>query len=100
MKTKVATRMMMRRASPTRSDSYGMLASLFSPFWCLDAKGGEVALFRYRDLHGLDTSRSRFLHLLACVHFILHLVFPYLNYVGLVVRLFICVCKTCDARYA
>ena len=24
----------------------GRLASLFSPFWCLDAKGGEVALFR------------------------------------------------------
>ena len=27
-----------------RSDLIGTLASLFSPFWCLDAKGGEVAL--------------------------------------------------------
>ena len=25
---------------------FGMLASLFSPFWYLDAKGGEVVLFR------------------------------------------------------
>ena len=24
----------------------GRLASLFFPFWCLDAKGGDVALFR------------------------------------------------------
>ena len=29
-----------------RSDRFGTLASLFSPFWYLDAKGGEVVLFR------------------------------------------------------
>jgi hypothetical protein len=30
-----------------RSDLFGMCSIALLPFWCLDAKGGEVVLFRY-----------------------------------------------------
>ena len=68
----------------------GRLASLFSPFWCLDAKGGEVALFRLLpDLHGLGTSTRFDLHLIACVHFYHIWFYSCWNYVGLVMNLFV-----------
>jgi hypothetical protein len=39
-----------------RIDSSGRVASLFSLFWCLDAKGGEVVLLGIsQDLHGWGT---------------------------------------------
>ena len=31
----------------------GYVASLFFPFWCFDAKGGEVALVDHGNLQGL-----------------------------------------------
>jgi hypothetical protein len=30
-----------------RSDHFGMCSIALLPFWCLNAKGGEVVLFRY-----------------------------------------------------
>ena len=79
----------------------GRLASLFSPFWCLDAKGGEVALFRL--LPGFAWvvhKHSCFhLHLIASVHFIVFGLFVF-ELCGLVENSFLCVCKTCGARYA
>jgi hypothetical protein len=32
------------RTTMTLCEFLGRVASLFSPFWCLDAKGGEVVL--------------------------------------------------------
>jgi hypothetical protein len=43
-----------------RIDSSGRVASLFSLFWCLDAKGGEVVLFLVsRDFHGWKHKLAR-----------------------------------------
>ena len=43
--------------SPSPSDPWDVSIALF-PFWRLDAKGGEVVLFRVSRgfLHGLDAS--------------------------------------------
>ena len=51
----------------------GPLVMLFSPFWCLGAKGGEVVLLgSLRDLHGLDTSMC-FYHFIALVSLLCYL---------------------------
>jgi hypothetical protein len=36
----------MMRMSSMMSDLLGMCSIALLPFWCLDAKGGEVVLFR------------------------------------------------------
>ena len=86
----------MVRMSPARSSSHGTLSIALSPFWCLDAKGGEVALFRL--LPGFAWVG----HKLSCFdlhHFIVFGLFVF-ELCGLVVNSFLCVCKTCGARYA
>jgi hypothetical protein len=51
-----------------RIDSSGRVASLFSLFWCLDAKGGEVVLLGVlRDLHGWKHKLARLSFFGACV---------------------------------
>ena len=77
----------------------GHLASLFSPFWCLDAKGGEVALFRLLPGFAWVGHKHRFLIcILLLVSTLSCLVYSSLNYV--VENLFLYVCKTCGARFA
>ena len=52
----------------TPSDCHGIVSIAFLPFWCLDAKGGEMVLVGYPwDLHGSDTSICFYLSLRACV---------------------------------
>ena len=54
-----------------RSDHLGTFSIAIFPFWCLDAKGGEVVLFRFSEgiCKGSGTSLFGFmLYLLACVH--------------------------------
>jgi hypothetical protein len=79
----------------------GRLASLFSPFWCLDAKGGEVALFRLLPGFAWVGHKLRVsICILLLVSTLSYLVLFVVELCGLVVNLFICVCKTCGARYA
>ena len=50
-----------------RSDLLGQVASLFSPFWCLDAKGGEAVLSRLlRDLLWVGHKQKLNLYSLLC----------------------------------
>ena len=45
----------------------GRVASRLSPFWRLDAKGGEVSIRILGDLHGLGTSICVYHSYIACV---------------------------------
>ena len=72
-------KMMMRMEMPPRrtpSDLQWVVSIAFLPFWCFDAKGGEMVLVGYSwDLHGSGTSICFYLFLRACVHlsFVLNL---------------------------
>ena len=54
---------------PRRTPSdLGIVSIAFLPFWCFDAKGGEMVLVSYSwDLHGSDTSICFYHSLRACV---------------------------------
>ena len=63
--------MMMMEMPPRRTPSnlHGIVSIAFLPFWCFDAKGGEMVLVGYpRDLHGSGTSICFYHFLRACVH--------------------------------
>jgi hypothetical protein len=57
-----------------RSDFSGACSIALLPFWCLDAKGGEVVLLGIsRDLHGWGTQACAFIIPLALVFLLIYL---------------------------
>ena len=54
----------------TPSDLIWVVSIAFLPFWCFDAKGGEMVIVGYPwDLQGSGTSICFYHFLRACVHF-------------------------------
>ena len=71
MMKKLMMMMTSLRRMRMRSEHLGTCSIALFPFWCLDAKGGEVVLFRFSEgiCKGSDTSLFVFVfYLLACVH--------------------------------